>query len=126
MKKKSSWLTALVFIFFGIVGHTYKSWQESDVMSEGVRDTAVINDINFGRRSRDFEYQYDVNGIIYYGHHNKSGMRTQDCKFVQWKKLKPGDSIVIMYKQSEPQKSFPLYILGRKKKKDLVLEYKGA
>jgi hypothetical protein len=116
MKKKSSWLTALVFIFFCIVGYTYKSWQESDVMSKGVRDTAVVNDINFGRRSRDFEYQYDVNGIIYHGHHNKSEMRTRNGEFVQWRKLKLGDSIVIMYKQSEPQKSFPLEILGRKKK----------
>lgn len=111
MKKKSSWLAPLVIIIFYIIGCTYKSWEESDVMSEGVRDTAVVNDIYSVKSSRYFEYQYDVNGIIYHGHHNKSGMRTQDCKFVQWKKLKPGDSIVIMYKQSEPQKSFPLSIL---------------
>ncbi len=116
MKKKSSWLTALVFIFFCIVGYTYKSWQESDVMSKGVRDTAVVNDINFGRRSRDFEYQYDVNGIIYHGHHNKAEIWTRNGEFVQWRKLKLGDSIVIMYKQSEPQKSFPFDILYRKKK----------
>ena len=111
MKKKSSWLTPLVFIFFGIVGYTYKSWQESDVMSEGVRDTAVVNDINFGRRSRDFEYQYDVNGIIYHGHRNKSEIWLRNGDIMQWRKLKLGDSIVIMYKQSEPQKSFPLNIL---------------
>ena len=116
MKKKSSWLTALVFIFFCIVGYTYKSWQESDVMSEGVRDTAVVNDINHGRRGRNFEYQYDVNGIIYHGHHNKAEIWTRNGEFVQWRKLKLGDSIVIMYKQSEPQKSFPFDILYRKKK----------
>ena len=111
MKKKSSWLTPLVFIFFGIVGYTYKSWQESDVMSEGVRDTAVVNDINLGRRSRYFEYQYDVNGIIYHGHRNKSEIWLRNGDIMQWRKLKLGDSIVIMYKQSEPQKSFPLSIL---------------
>ena len=116
MKKKSSWLTALVFIFFYIIGRTYKSWEESDVMSEGVRDTAFVNDIYSVKGSRYFEYQYDVNGIIYHGHHNKSEMRTRNGEFVQWRKLKLGDSIVIMYKQSEPQKSFPLDILGRNKK----------
>lgn len=113
MKKKSSWLTPLMFIFFGIIGCTYKSCEESDVMSEGVRDTAVVNDINFGRRSRDFEYQYDVNGIIYHGHRNKSEIWLRNGDFVKWRKLKLGDSIVIMYKQSEPQKSFPLNILYR-------------
>ena len=111
MKKKSSWLTPLVFIFFGIVGYTYKSWQESDVMSEGVRDTAVVNDIILGRRSRYFEYQYDVNGIIYHGHRNKSEIWLRNGDFTDWSKLKLGDSIVIMYKQSEPQKSFPLSII---------------
>ena len=45
MKKKSSWLAPLVIIIFYIIGCTYKSWEESDVMSEGVRDTAVVNDI---------------------------------------------------------------------------------
>ena len=113
MKKKSSWLTALVFIFFGIVGYTYKSCEESDVMSEGVRDTAVVNNINFGRHGRCFKYQYDVNGIIYHGHHNKSEIWLRNGDIMQWRKLKLGDSIVIMYKQSEPQKSFPLNILYR-------------
>ena len=86
-------------------------------MSEGVMDTAVVNDMYFGKRGRDFEYQYDVNGIIYHGHHNKSEIWTRNGEFVQWRKLKLGDSIVIMYKQSEPQKSFPSNILGRKEKR---------
>ena len=111
MKKKSSWLKALVIIFFGIIGYNYKSCEESDVMSEGVRDTAVVNDINFGRHGQCFEYQYDVNGIISHGRRNKSEKRLRNGDFTDWSKLKLGDSIVIMYKQSEPQKSFPLSIL---------------
>ena len=116
MKKKSSWLIPLVIIFFYIIGRTYKSWEESDVMSEGVRDTAFVNDIYSVKGSRYFEYQYDVNGSIYHGHRNKAEIRSGDCEFVEWRKLELGDSIVIMYKQSDPQKSFPLEILGRKKK----------
>ena len=115
-EKKSSWLTALVFIFFCIVGYTYKSWQESDVMSKGVRDTAVVNDINFGRRSRDFEYQYDVNGIIYHGHHNKAEIWTRNGEFVQWRKLKLGDSIVIMYKNQNHRSRFLLIFYTERKK----------
>ena len=114
MKKRSSWLIPLVIIFFYIIGRTYKSWEESDVMSEGVMDTAVVNDMYFGKRGRDFEYQYDVNGIIYHGHHNKSDMRSRNGEFEDWHKVELGDSILIMYKQSEPQKSFPSNILGRK------------
>ena len=111
MKKKSSWLAPLVIIIFYIIGYTYKSWEESDVMSEGVRDTAVVNDIYSVKSSRYFEYQYDVNGIIYHGHRNKSEIWLRNGDIMQWRKLKLGDSIVIMYKQSEPQKSFPLSIL---------------
>jgi len=111
MKKKSSWLKALVIIFFGIIGYNYKSCEESDVMSEGVRDTAVVNDIYYIKSGRFFEYQYDVNGIIYHGRRNKSEKRLRNGDIMQWRKLKLGDSIVIMYKQSEPQKSFPLSIL---------------
>ena len=113
MKKKSSWLAPLVIIIFYIIGCTYKSWEESDVMSEGVRDTAVVNDIYTVKSSRYFEYQYDVNGIIYHGHRNKSEIWLRNGDFTNWSKLKLGDSIVIMYKQSEPQKSFPLNILYR-------------
>ena len=116
MKKKSFWLTALIFVIVYIIGRTYQSWEESDVMSEGVRDTAVVNDINHGRRGRNFEYQYDVNGIIYHGHRNKSEIQSGYGGFVYFKNIKLGDSIVIMYKQSEPQKSFPFDILYRKKK----------
>lgn len=116
MKKRSSWLIPLVIIFFYIIGRTYKSWEESDVMSEGVRDTAFVNDIYSVKGSRYFEYQYDVNGSIYHGHRNKAEIWTRNGEFVQWRKLKLGDSIVIMYKQSEPQKSFPFDILYRKKK----------
>ena len=113
MKKKSFWQTALIFIFFCIIGCIYKSCEESDVMSEGVRDTAVVNDINFGRRGRSFEYQYDVNGIIYHGNRDKYEIWFRNGYCAHWSKLKPGDSIVIMYKRSEPQKSFPLNKLYR-------------
>ena len=111
MKKKSFWLTALIFVIVYIIGRTYQSWEESDVMSEGVRDTAVVNDIYTVKSSRYFEYQYDVNGIIYHGHRNKSEIWLRNGDIMQWRKLKLGDSIVIMYKQSEPQKSFPLSII---------------
>ena len=117
MKKKSFWPTALVIIFIYIIGCTYKSWQESDVTSEGVMDTAVVNDIYSVKGSQYFEYQYDVNGIINHGHRNKAEIRSRDGEFVEWRKLELGDSIVIMYKRSEPQKSFPLNILGRKGKR---------
>ena len=104
MKKKSSWLIPLVIIFFYIIGRTYKSWEESDVMSEGVRDTAFVNDIYSVKGSRYFEYQYDVNGSIYHGHRNKAEIQSGYGGFVYFKNIKLGDSIVIMYKQSEPQK----------------------
>ena len=114
MKKKSFWQTALVFIFFCIIGYTYESWQVSDVMSDRAWDTAVVDRIYSVKHRQYFEYQYDVNGIIYHGHHNKSDMRSRNGEFEDWHKVELGDSILIMYKQSEPQKSFPSNILGRK------------
>jgi hypothetical protein len=116
MKKKSSWLIPLVIIFFYIIGRTYKSWEESDVMSEGVRDTAFVNDIYSVKGSRYFEYQYDVNGSIYHGHRNKAEIWTRNGEFVQWRKLKLGDSIVIMYKNQNHRSRFLLIFYTERKK----------
>ena len=116
MKKKSFW-PILVIIFFCIIVYTYESLQVYDVMSDRVWDTAVVNRIYSVKHSQYFEYQYDDNGIIYHNHLNKTDMRSRNGEFEDWHKVELGDSILIMYKQSEPQKSFPSNILGRKEKR---------
>lgn len=99
MKKKSFGVIALVIILY-FLGNILRLRNETDVASEGVICTAIVIDIYSVKSSRYFEYQYEVNGIIYHNHRNKARE--------QYRHLEIGDSILIEYKQSDPQKSYPL------------------
>lgn len=98
----------LILIVFVLV---FRAWHKSNVMSDGVRDTAVVTNIHCGKKGQYLEYQYEVNGVIY---HN------QDSK-TSYKDVQIGDSFSIMYKRSDPEDSYiECRLISREKMKAIL------